>query len=94
MIYKLFDIIQDRKENPVPGSYTNELFDLGPDRAAQKVGEEAVELIIAAGTQGRERAVEESADLIYHLYVLWVELGISLGDIDRELARRHEDRGD
>ena len=53
MIYKLFEIIESRKEAPVPGSYTNALLKAGYERAARKVGEEAVEVIIAAGNQRR-----------------------------------------
>ena len=90
MLAKLFDIIQDRKLNPVSMSYTNALFDLGPDRIAQKVGEEAIELIIAARAQGKERTIEESGDLLYHLLVLWVDLGISVQDIETELAGWHK----
>ncbi|MEE4195201.1 MAG: phosphoribosyl-ATP diphosphatase, partial [Anaerolineae bacterium] len=73
MIDELFAIIKDRQENPKEGSYTNKLLNEGYERCAQKVGEEAVEVIIAAGKQGRQRVIEESADLIYHLLVLLVQ---------------------
>lgn len=89
MLNRLFEIIEDRKENPVKGSYTNRLLDEGYQKAAQKLGEEAVEVIIAAGNQGRQRTVEESADLIYHLFVLLVQQGISLSQVESELERRH-----
>ena len=89
MLNKLFEIIEDRKYNPVDGSYTNRLLNSGYEKTAQKVGEEAVEVIIAAGKQGRQRTIEESADLIYHLFVLLVQQGISLADIDEELEKRH-----
>ncbi len=89
MLIRLFEIIEDRKENPVEGSYTNCLLDEGYQKAAQKLGEEAVEVIIAAGNQGRQRTVEESADLIYHLFVLLVQQGISLSQVESELERRH-----
>lgn len=89
MLIRLFEIIEDRKENPVEGSYTNSLLDEGYQKAAQKLGEEAVEVIIAAGNQGRQRTVEESADLIYHLFVLLVQQGISLSQVESELERRH-----
>lgn len=89
MLNRLFEIIEDRKENPVEGSYTNSLLDEGYQKAAQKLGEEAVEVIIAAGNQGRQRTVEESADLIYHLFVLLVQQGISLSQVESELERRH-----
>ena len=66
MLNKLFRIIKDRQENPRDGSYTNQLLEAGYQRIAQKVGEEAIEVIIAAGNQGRHRVIEESADLLYH----------------------------
>lgn len=89
MLKELFDIIEDRKKNSVEGSYTNELLEGGFEKAAQKVGEEAVELILAAAKQGRQRTIEEAADLIYHLYVLLVHQGISLTEIEAELHKRH-----
>ena len=89
MLHKLFQIILDRKANPVEGSYTNQLLEAGYDRVAQKVGEEAVEVIIAAGKQGRQRVIEESADLLYHWMVLLVEQGIDLREVEAELEQRH-----
>jgi len=89
MLYKLFEIVEDRKQDPVEGSYTNKLLNAGYEKVAQKVGEEAVELIIAAGKQGHQRTIEESADLIYHLFVLLAQQGISLAEVEAELERRH-----
>jgi phosphoribosyl-ATP pyrophosphohydrolase len=89
MLSKLFEIIEDRQQNPVDGSYTNALLDGGYEIAAQKFGEEAVELIIAAGRQGNQRTIEETADVIYHLFVLLVQQGISLSQIEIELSNRH-----
>ena len=89
MIYELFEIIKDRKGNPAQGSYTNELLEGGVERTAQKVGEEAVEVVIAAGGQGQGRLIEEASDLIYHLFVLLVQQGVPIEEIDRELKRRH-----
>ena len=93
MLYRLFEIIADRIPNPVEDSYTNYLLDGGYERTAQKVGEEAVELIIAAGKEGNQRTIEESADLIYHLFVLLVQQGISLSDVESELEARHAEPG-
>jgi phosphoribosyl-ATP pyrophosphohydrolase len=93
MLTRLFNIIQDRKMNPVEGSYTNQLFASGNQRVAQKVGEEAIELIIASGKQGRQRTIEESADLLYHLFVLLVQQEISLEEVEEELENRHTDKG-
>ncbi len=94
MLTKLFEIIEDRKHNPVEGSYTNKLLNAGSEKTAQKVGEEAVEVIIAASKQRRQRTIEESADLIYHLFVLLVQEGISLSEIEKELADRHSKQKD
>ena len=90
MLTELFEIIQDRKTNPKAGSYTNQLLMDGYQRIAQKVGEEAVEVIIAAGKQGRQRVIEESADLLYHLLVLLVYQNIELGEVEAELKKRHQ----
>ena len=89
MLTKLFDIIEDCRENPVEGSYTNSLMSKGQDKISQKVGEEAVEEIVAAGSQGKQRVIEESADLIYHLLVLLVQQEITLNEIEVELEKRH-----
>ena len=89
MLNKLFAIIEDRKDNPLEGSYTNSLLTAGYEKIAQKVGEEAVEVILAAGKQGRQRTIEEAADLIYHLFVLLAEQEISLTEVEKELEIRH-----
>jgi phosphoribosyl-ATP pyrophosphohydrolase len=89
MLHKLFEILKDRKINPVIGSYTNQLLNDGYQRIAQKIGEEAVEVIIAAGTQGKQQIIEESADLLYHLLVLLVDQGIDLRDVEAILEQRH-----
>jgi len=90
MIHELFEIILDRQRNPVEGSYTNQLLEAGYQRTAQKVGEEAVEVIIAAGGQEKQRLVEESADLLYHLLVLLADQGVLLAEVEAELKRRHK----
>lgn len=87
---KVFAIIQDRRANPKPGSYTNRLFDDGDDKILQKVGEEAVEVILAAKGQGNERLVSELADLTYHCLVLLAHHGLSPEDIAAELERRYQ----
>jgi phosphoribosyl-ATP pyrophosphohydrolase len=89
VLHKLYRIVKDRKEHPRDGSYTNQLLAAGYQRIAQKVGEEAIEVIIAAGTQGRQRVIEESADLLYHFLVLLVEQGIDLKEVEAELESRH-----
>mgnify|MGYP001767124619 CR=1 FL=1 len=84
----LYATILDRKSDPKPGSYTNALLDAGPARLAQKVGEEAVETLVAALAQDRTRLVEELADLAYHVLVLMAEKGITPADVTAELERR------
>ncbi len=89
MLRKLESIIQDRKANPRAGSYTTSLFESGPNRIAQKVGEEAVEVVVAALGQTRSDQISELADLFYHTLVLMSHLDLSLEDIEAELRRRH-----
>jgi phosphoribosyl-ATP pyrophosphohydrolase len=86
---ELYGIICDRRENPIPGSYTAKLFGAGEDEIVKKVGEEAVEVILAAKGQGNQRLVEEIADLAYHTLVLMSAHHILPQDIENELARRH-----
>ena len=85
----LFATIQDRKINPKPGSYTNSLFDDGEDEIVKKVGEEAIEVIIAVKGQGKERIIEESADLVYHLLVTLASQDLTWDDVCAELEKRH-----
>ncbi len=89
---KIFAIIEDRKANPTTDSYTNQLFDAGDDKILQKVGEEAIEVILAAKGQGHERLISELADLTYHCLVLLSVQGLSPDDIAAELERRHRPR--
>jgi phosphoribosyl-ATP pyrophosphohydrolase len=89
MLYTLTELIADRKTNPVDGSYTNKLLAEGEDAILRKVGEEAVEVILAAKSQGDQRLIEETSDLIYHLLVLLTARDLSLADIETELTRRH-----
>ena len=82
-------IIQERKKNPKAGSYTNQLFDSGINKVAQKVGEEAVELIIEAKDNNKELFLNEAADLMYHYLVLLTAKGYSLEDVLSVLRQRH-----
>ncbi len=86
-IAQLAAVIESRKSERPSGSYTVTLLD-DLDKAAQKVGEEGVEVVIAALSQSRGRLIEESADLIYHLLVLLSAKDVSLSEIEAELARR------
>jgi phosphoribosyl-ATP pyrophosphohydrolase len=88
----VFQTIKDRQANPKAGSYTNQLLNAGIDEITKKVGEEAIEVIIAAQHQGNERLISELADLAYHCMVLMAEMGLSPDDIAAELRRRHAPR--
>jgi phosphoribosyl-ATP pyrophosphohydrolase len=89
MINQLFTILEDRKAHPREGSYTTQLLCAGEDAILKKIGEEAMEVILAAKAQGDQRVIEEIADLFYHTLVLLVSRGLSLKDVDAELAQRH-----
>lgn len=90
IIDRVFAIIQDRQQNPKEGSYTNRLLDAGRDEIAKKVGEEAIEVILAAKGQGNQRLIEEMADLTYHCLVLLADCGLEPADVAEELRRRHK----
>ncbi|MBO4396885.1 MAG: bifunctional phosphoribosyl-AMP cyclohydrolase/phosphoribosyl-ATP diphosphatase HisIE [Eubacterium sp.] len=83
-----FDLIQERKENPKEGSYTNYLFTKGLDKILKKCGEEASEIIIAAKNPENDELVYEMADFLYHMMVLMADRGLTWADITRELANR------
>jgi phosphoribosyl-ATP pyrophosphohydrolase len=85
---QLFDLVSRRKGASPDSSYTAKLFARGRSKIAQKVGEEAVETVIAALTQGPGEVVCESADLLYHLSVLWSDCGVTPQEVWAELDRR------
>jgi len=85
----LFDVIEDRKKNPSEKSYTASLFAEGLPKIAQKVGEEATEVLVAALAQEDQRLIEELADLTYHTLVLMAARGVSPADVLSALERRH-----
>lgn len=85
---ELFTVIQQKLKDDPSTSYTAKLAQKGRGKIAQKVGEEAVETVIAAMADDREEMVKESADLLYHLLVLWAEAGLSADQIYAELAQR------
>ncbi|KNF10165.1 histidine biosynthesis bifunctional protein HisIE [Gottschalkia purinilytica] len=88
-VYELYNTIESRKSNPVDGSYTNYLFEKGMDKILKKVGEENAEVIIGAKNNSKEEVIYEVSDLVYHVLVLLVEMGISIDDIKKELYERH-----
>lgn len=85
----LYQLIEGRKKEPQPGSYTSYLFDKGADKILKKIGEECAEVLIAAKGGDREETIFEISDLTYHLLVLMVEAGIAPKDILAQLASRH-----
>ena len=85
VLRELEELIKQRKEKPVEGSYTSKLFREGKEEIYKKFGEEAVEVLVA---EGRERIIYETADLLYHLLVLLAYNDISLGEVMGELRRR------
>lgn len=87
---ELVRVVEDRKNNPVEGSYTAYLFGRGVDKIAKKMGEEAVEVVIASKNDDKEDLTREIADLTYHLLVLMEEKGVSLADVCTELKKRHK----
>jgi phosphoribosyl-ATP pyrophosphohydrolase/phosphoribosyl-AMP cyclohydrolase len=88
-LYRLEEIIRQRQENPTESSYTAKLFSEGRGKISRKVGEEAVETIIEAMEDRRDLYLEETADLLYHLTVLTVDMGLSLTDVEEVLRKRH-----
>jgi len=88
VIDKLFEIILERKSRMPAGSYTAELIRKGKGYIARKVGEEAVELIVASLSESRERIISESADLIYHTLVLLAVNDIHIKEVYQELRSR------
>ena len=85
---ELWRTITDRAKERPEGSYTTQLLEEGVGAVARKVGEEAVELTVAALDESDERVLEEAADLVYHLYVLLAARGIDLAQVEDELSRR------
>lgn len=86
----LLTILEARKKEAPEDSYTASLLAAGEDEILKKVGEETMEVILAAKGQGDQRLIEEVADLFYHALVLLVARDLSLVDVEAELARRHK----
>lgn len=86
----LFDVIEDRKNNPTEKSYTSSLFTDGLPKIAQKVGEEGTEVVVAALAQEDQRLIEEVADLTFHTLVLLSARGLTPAHIAAELEKRHK----
>ena len=87
---ELYRVICERRDNPSAGSYTSRLMTEGEDKILKKVGEEAMEVILAVKGQGDQRIIEEVSDLVYHALVMLAYKGITPDDIRAELGRRHK----
>ncbi len=83
-----YQIVKERAENPLEGSYTNYLLAKGVDKILKKVGEECTEVVIAAKNHAKDEITYETADLIYHLSVLLYEEGLTWDDIGAEIIKR------
>jgi phosphoribosyl-ATP pyrophosphohydrolase len=91
VLHELMAVIEDRRVNPPPKSYTTSLFQGGVEKIGGKIVEEAAEVVEAAGepgNEGRTHFIHESADLLYHLFVLLGYKGVPLAEVEAELARR------
>lgn len=88
VVHEVMLSIQNRRENPVEGSYTSYLFREGIDKVLKKVGEESSEVIIGAKNENQEELTSELSDLIYHSLVLMEIAGVSLTDVKKELVKR------
>lgn len=89
---KLFSLVKDRKINMPENSYTSKLFREGENRIIQKVGEEAVETVIAAKNKDKNEIINETSDLIYHLFVMLADQGIEFSEIVHNLELRHNSK--
>lgn len=88
VLEKLFAVIQDRQGADASASYTAKLLAGGPPKIGKKLSEEAAEVTIAALSEGKDAVTRESADLLYHLLVMWAAMGVSPQEVYDELARR------
>lgn len=87
---RLAGLVSERKKSPKLGSYTSSIFESGIDRAAQKVGEEAIEVVIESKNDNPQRLIGEASDLLFHLTVLLEAKGVSIIDVVYTLADRHK----
>lgn len=93
VITRVFAVIESRRGGDGSESYVAGLLEKGTAAIARKVGEEAVETVVAALEDGPSRVTSESADLLFHLMVLWADQGVRPADIFQELARREGTSG-
>ncbi|WP_028951280.1 bifunctional phosphoribosyl-AMP cyclohydrolase/phosphoribosyl-ATP diphosphatase HisIE [Sulfurihydrogenibium subterraneum] len=90
ILHKLYEKVEERRKLKPENSYVAKLFEKGSDKIIQKVGEEAVETIIALKNKNKDEIVYEVSDLIFHLIVALVDSGVELKDIQEELLKRYK----
>ncbi|NMS91304.1 bifunctional phosphoribosyl-AMP cyclohydrolase/phosphoribosyl-ATP diphosphatase HisIE [Clostridioides difficile] len=90
ILKELYNLINERKNNPIEGSYTNYLFDKGIDKILKKVGEESSEVIIASKNTDKSELIYEISDLVYHTLVLMIEKDVKIDEIKKELLNRRK----
>lgn len=89
-LLKLYRLIKERKKQMPENSYTSSLFEAGLEKILVKIEEESKEVLRAARSEGKQRLIEESCDLLYHLFVLLNNEEIEIAEIEKELNRRHD----
>jgi phosphoribosyl-ATP pyrophosphohydrolase len=90
---RLFKIIASRRGGDVTKSYTAQLLNAGPAKCAKKFGEEAVEVVLAAVAKDKKSLTQESADVLYHLLVVWAACGVAPKDVYAALVAREKQSG-
>lgn len=90
VVQELYKIIEERKGNPIEGSYTSYLFEEGLDKILKKIGEESAEVLISSKNNDPKEMVSEISDLVYHILVLMAFQGVKVEDIVAELEKRRE----
>lgn len=88
ILQELYEVIEQRRGGNPETSYVAKMFNKGRSKIAEKFGEEAVEVIVAALAENREQVIYESADALFHLLILWAEQGVKPEDVVNELHRR------
>jgi phosphoribosyl-ATP pyrophosphohydrolase len=88
ILLEMFEVIEGRKTADPETSYTARLFAKGTQKIAQKFGEESIEAVVAAVSESQERLIRESADVLYHLLVLWADRGVKPSLVWEELEKR------
>jgi phosphoribosyl-ATP pyrophosphohydrolase len=90
VVQELYKIIEERKVNPIEGSYTSYLFEQGLDKILKKIGEESTEVVISSKNNDSKETISEISDLVYHILVLMALQGLKVDDIATELEKRRK----